>query len=192
MQQIPIGGSPGNLWVTPSRQAYVSDAGGESLYSYHADSFALINPADNPLPYPASYVLGTASHIAILDPNWGGNGVLQWRNADLQLVSSFELGIMPTDMALWQDPTSNENLVYPATQQLLQLYPNPLKNKEALKLKAEVSGEFSLYNIRGQKLHESSISHIGEASQQFDLPKGVYLYQFQTAQGRQSGKLLLK
>ena len=190
---VPIGGSPGNIWINGQGLAYVADGSGYSLYSYDANTFSALNPASDPLPYAVSDLAGTAGMIALVDPNWGSNAQVSVLNPDLSPRSTFTVGMMPSDIKMDVEPVSVSDQIAPVPQTLIKVYPSPLRASAELKLKslARNAGEFRLYNIKGERIHSSHLYPGEEKTLSFDLPAGTYIYSYGSAGIRNTGKLVV-
>ena len=190
---VPIGGSPGNIWINGQGLAYVADGSGYSLYSYDANTFSALNPASDPLPYAVSDLAGTAGMIALVDPNWGSNAQVSVLNPDLSPRSTFTVGMMPSDIKMDVEPVSVSDQIAPVPQTLIKVYPSPLRASAELKLKslARNAGEFRLYNIKGERIHSSHLYPGEEKTLSLDLPAGTYIYSYGSAGIRNTGKLVV-
>lgn len=187
---IPIGGTPGNIWISSDGIAYVADNSGYSLYSYDAEDYSLLNPASDPLPFAASDLTGDANLIALLNPNWGDNAIVQVLNLDFNNLRNYSTGLMPTDIKLQPGSSSNAD---PAQIQIpaIAVYPSPLRRGHSLNLKSldNQRGEFKLFNLRGQMLHSVQLQPAEQISLDIKLNNGIYFYRFQSGTASTTGKL---
>jgi DNA-binding beta-propeller fold protein YncE len=189
---IDLGGSPGNIWINEQGIAYVGDAGGFSLYSYNADDFSLINPASEPLPHAASDLTGNSSMIALLDPQWGDNAVVNILHPDLSDWKSFTVRLMPTDIKLLATTTGSTDEIN--TPQAITSYPNPAESGAKIRFSAsvETDGELAIYNLRGQKVQSQTMRKGSAEILLPRLPSALYFYRLQSAKGSLTGKFIVK
>lgn len=191
IQTIPLGGSPGRIWVNDNDVAYVADGSGYNLYSYDASSFALLNPASDPLPFAASDLVGNDSFVALLNPQWGENATVQILRQDLSLWKSFTVRLMPTDIKLLENPSSHGCEVQ--IPQALKVYPNPAPTGSVLRIEGEKSifGTLDVYNLRGQRVASTRMIR-GQALLSLDeYPTGLYFYKLRSNEGIISGKYII-
>lgn len=190
---IPLGASPGNIWINSLGIAYVADGGGNNLYSYNAIDYSLLHPADAPLPFAASDLTGNSNMLALLNPNWGNNALVQLLHPDLALWKSFSVGMMPSDIKLQIESSANgdASLLIPPAQ--ISVYPSPLHADAAINLKSLnlAGGEFQLYNLKGQRVYSTELQGGEHKSVQLKLPSAAYIYRYQSLQGHSSGKLII-
>lgn len=102
---IEIGGSPGDLVITPEGKAYCCAYGGENggeIYIYDAKTFEIIRGSDNPV-----YVSGGAMNLTydkVDDCLWVTNsadGTIQQFSTETDtVVATYQTGLSPTDLAL--------------------------------------------------------------------------------------------
>lgn len=191
---IALGGTPGSIYIANPAQALVSDSNGAVLYSYHPSSFELINGGSNPLSGGGSEIVGSSSMIAVLSPNWGGNGIVKLMHHDLSPIRQYTVAMMPTDLKLDYMPTSNSDALLPSPR--LSLYPNPLRQGSRLEISSSeaLSGELVIYNAKGQKLKSHPLDGKASLSIELKLPAGVYFYRFASSWKQAlptTGKLLI-
>lgn len=173
---LPLGGTPGCLWMDGSELALVGDSNGSVLYSYNPLSFSLINGSTNPIQNGGSEVVGNAAFIAVLSPNWGNNGTVKLLHQDLSPWKQYTVAMMPTDLKLWTQPSEDSDQV--GAVSTVCIYPNPSRQGEKLKLSSsqEFQGEFSLYNQKGQRVLSKNLHgqelNLGELK----LGSGIYFY----------------
>jgi len=193
VESIALGGSPGNIWINAAGRAYVADGSGYSLYSYDANDFTVLNSGDNPLPFAASDLVGSSNFIALLDPNWGDNAIVRVLHPDLSNWRSFTVGMMPTDIKLQASASSTVDYIAPELPALIQVYPSPLRAGNALQIKSmsSDSGDFKLYNLKGQMVASKRLNAHAESSLEPDLASGTYFYRFSGTTGTSTGKILI-
>ncbi|HNQ44372.1 MAG TPA: T9SS type A sorting domain-containing protein, partial [Candidatus Cloacimonadota bacterium] len=183
---IPMGGTPASIFIANPAQAWVSDSNGAVLYAYNPESFELINGGSNPISGGGSEIVGNASMLALLSPNWGGNGTVRLLNHDLGLLRQYTVAMMPTDLKLDYLETSTSDLVAQAPP--LRIFPNPVRQGSKLEVSSArpLYGEFCLYNAKGQKLLSHPLDGKSSFSLELKLPAGVYFYRLPSS-GKQSG-----
>jgi len=188
---IPLGGTPGNIWINSTGVAFVGDASGYNLYRYDANSFGVLNPASNSLPYSASDLVGNNSMLALLSPQWGENATVRILHPDLSHWKNFTVRMMPTDIKLLDQASglSGETNAPPASK----LYPNPAKAGSVITLqgKETESGKLELFNLKGQKLNTTVMNHGRAEIQSIGLPAGMYFYKLKTQDGSQTGRFIV-
>lgn len=174
-ETIDLGGTPGCIWIGEG-QAYVGDSSGLVLYSYDPDNLEIIHGATNPISNGGSEILGTDSMIAILKPNWSANGTLKILHTDLSAWQQYNVAMMPTDLKMWAEPSSNAEELVPNLT--IQVYPNPIRMGNSLHFEADkpLQAKLQIFNLRGQLI--SSDSFEGKAALELNrnLPSGIYLY----------------
>lgn len=190
-ETLEIGGSPGNIFISPQSIAYVADGGGYAFYSYDADSYELYHPAANPLDIGVSDLAGTASMMALLLPNWGSNAEVRLVNYELENLKNYTVGLMPTDIKIDLQNTSVSDEHSPVLP--FALYPNPAKVGSALKIKGEkpFGATLSLYNLRGQLVSKQALNSDESIILPQDSPSGIYFYSIQKGRQIQRGRLIL-
>lgn len=187
---IELGGTPGNIYFASSEQAIVSDAGGVYLYSYHPQSFEIIHGAANPIAGGGSDICGNPSQIAVLTPNWSGNGTIKIFDSNLSLIREYTVAMMPTDIKMAPTQSSNSDLVIQANP--IQIYPNPLKANDKLRISSSspIQAQIELYNLKGQKVGSHFVQN--HSYIQLNLPNGIYLYTIREGkQKARQGKLII-
>lgn len=191
VQRLDIGGHPGNLWISPSGTAYVSEGLDTGLYSYNAANYEVYHGSANPLPYSASMLHGNSGIFALLEQNWASNSIVRTYQSDWSPLHTFTVGLSATDIAVTEQQT-------PVYEDLIQthspvLYPNPLPRSTPLKVLTAEAGrtELRLYNLRGQLIQNHTLQPGSQDIIPAELPAGVYLYRIIQAGKAQSGKLLL-
>ncbi len=191
VQRLDIGGHPGNLWISPTGTAYVSEGLDTGLYSYNASSYEVYHGAANPLPYSASMLHGDAGIFALLEQNWASNSIVRSYQSDWSPLATYTVGLSATDIVVAepQTPVSEDLLPLPVSV----LYPNPLPRSTPLKVATAESGsaELRLYNLRGQLVQRHTLKPGTQEIMPAELPSGVYLYRFLQSGSERSGKLLL-
>jgi DNA-binding beta-propeller fold protein YncE len=190
---IPIGGAPGNLWINSEGIAYVAEGSGNSLYSYNALDYSLLNPASDPLTFAASDLTGNGTMLALLNPNWGNNAIVQLLHSDLSTWNSYTVGMMPTDIKLQNSTSPNtDHTAIPKPAQI-QVYPSPLSADSSLNLKSLIraAGEFRLYNLKGERVYTAQIQGGEHKSVDLKLPSGAYIFRFTGSEQSDTGKLLI-
>ena len=190
---VAIGGTPGNLWMDEPGTAYVADNSGYSMYSYNALDYSPLHPAANPLPFAASDLIGNKDFIALLNPNWGSNATVQILDHELELLSSFTVGMMPTDIKLQEVSSSLADHTVPQLDSHIRVYPSPLRAGDTLNLKSldATGGEFCLYNIRGQLLQKIPLAKHEQKAVSLNLPNGAYIYRYKGYGAESRGKLVI-
>jgi len=176
---LALGGTPGCLWMKDDALALVADSGGAMLYSYNPTTYEILNGAANPLPNGGTEIVGTAGYLAILQPNWGGNGIVQLRHPDFSLWKQYSVAMMPTDLKLYTQPSeSSDQVEHPHR---MNVYPNPLRPSEKLRFSSSESvfGELCLYNLKGQLVFRQLYLGKELVLPELDLPTGLYLYRLQ-------------
>lgn len=176
VQTIDMGGTPSSIWIKDSGLAYVGDSNGINLYSFDPTGYQLLHGADNPLSPGGSEIVGNSDMIALLVPNWSGNGSIKILHHDLSLWKQFTVAMMPTDLKLWIEPSSNNDDHLPAPS--VQVYPNPARSGSKLEfhLGTPIRGELQIYNLRGQLVQELELDTKSSISLQADFPSGIYYY----------------
>jgi hypothetical protein len=190
---IPTGGNPGGLWIAPWGTAYVGDGNDAGTYSYDTQSFTLINGSGSPLMPGAYDAAGNPEMIALLRQNWGSSSILYIRHPDFSAWQQYTLGLLSTDLAVYQEPSANDEAVLPGPGSYL--YPNPLRLGDALKVKG-MDGQatrITIFDLRGRKVLEREISGKNEIIMPggTDLVSGVYYYKLESGSGMRSGKLVV-
>ncbi len=187
---VDLGGSPSNIWIDSQDTAWVAEGNGDSMYSYDALDYSIIHDPDNPFPVGASLVAGNDSLMAILQPNWGSNGVVKILHPDHSIWKNFTVGMMPTDMKLETiGSTSVDEALNPAL--CPGIYPNPARQGDWLGIKnAPANAEITVYNLRGQKLMSNSI-RAGEQLDSRSLIPGVYLYRIKAERLEKVGRFVI-
>ncbi|MDD2331127.1 MAG: T9SS type A sorting domain-containing protein [Candidatus Cloacimonetes bacterium] len=174
IETIEMGGTPGRIWIASPELAYVADNGGQYLYRYHPETFELLNSAANPLANGGSEVVGNDSMIAILRPNWSGNGQLNILHPDLSLWKQYSVAMMPTDLKMAPGNTSADDPSFPRPE--FSLYPNPLMQGSKIKVTSLSDGVLQIYNLKGQRLCSHSIKGKDTQELAITLPSGIYFY----------------
>ncbi|MCK9557811.1 MAG: T9SS type A sorting domain-containing protein [Candidatus Cloacimonetes bacterium] len=192
VETIDIGGTPGALWIAGTDLALVADGNGAHLYSYNPSTFTILHGDSNPLPNACSGVVGNSNVVALLTPNWGGNGIVEILHPDLSNWKQYTVGMMPTDLKLYNASSFSEDQIAIPAQ--LSVSPNPARQGSSLKFSSPeaLNGELSLYNLKGQKLktypYQGSDLTVSDAK----LSSGVYFYSLQDGKGMKSkGKLVI-
>jgi len=195
IQTLNIGGSLGGIWIDSSGTGLVGDGNGTALYRFEAESFNLLNGSANPLSPGGSMVDGNAQLVAVLAPNWSGNGSVHILHPDLSIWKTYQVGMIPTDLKLGQTvtPTSDETCS-PVTAAIA--FPNPCKIGTSVhfNLAKNEIGHLSLYNTKGQLLLETSLTSeqplLDTTLLKGRIARGICLYNLQTKAGLRSGKLV--
>ncbi len=195
IETIPLGGTPGCLWMASDVLALVGDSNGAVMYSYNPANFSVLHGADNPLTVGASEIVGNSSMIALLSPVWGSNGIVKLVHPDLSHWKQYTVALMPTDMMLYNPSSANEDLVVAA--KALSIYPNPLYMGTKLHISGmnAANGVFSLYNLKGQKVMSHNFLGAELVLPGNRLAEGVYLYRVQSNDGSKinhTGKLVIR
>jgi hypothetical protein len=176
IETIIIGGTPGCLWLAGEELALVADSNGANLYSYNTSTYQLLHGAGNPLPNGGSEVVGNAAFVAVLSPNWGGNGIVKLLHSDLSLWKQYSVAMMPTDMKLGSNPTANQDLVMQVNS--VMVFPNPVQQGGALKFSGSepLQAKLDLFNAKGQIV--ASYPYVGKeiSLPNLRLPSGIYFY----------------
>mgnify|MGYP000846032032 FL=1 len=192
IETIEIGGTPGTLWIARPDLALIADNNGVYLYSYNPSTFEVWHDGSDPLPNGGSEVVGNSNLIAVLSPNWGGNGIVKLLHPDLSAWKQYSVGMMPTDLKLYDAAsTANDQIAVPAK---IKLSPNPAGQGAALQFSSqkEIDGELSLYNLKGQKIASYQYPGRELSIAEPKLPSGVYFYRLRNHSGVQGrGKLLI-
>ncbi|HRY83037.1 MAG TPA: T9SS type A sorting domain-containing protein [Candidatus Cloacimonadota bacterium] len=179
IQTIPLGGTPGRIWIADSELALVADSNGINLFSYDPVNYSILHGISNPLPNGGSEVVGNSSLIAVLAPNWSANGTVKLLHPDLSFWKDYTVALMSTDLKLAPEPTSNQDpqLSLP----VLQVYPNPLSGGSVLTFKADkqLKGELQIFNLRGQMVERYDIEGKDISLRNLKLGTGVYFYRLQ-------------
>ncbi|MDZ4121591.1 MAG: hypothetical protein U1C33_04180, partial [Candidatus Cloacimonadaceae bacterium] len=128
---IEIGSTPGRIWIANQSLAYVADSNGMYLFSYHPETYQLLYGSSNPLPDGGSEIVGNSSLIAILSPNWSGNGTVKIFHPDLTPWKQYTVAMMPTDLKMYSAPTNAYDPVLQIPK--LSVYPNPARQGTTLK-----------------------------------------------------------
>lgn len=102
---IEIGGTPGDLVITPEGKGYCCAYGGQNggeIYIYDAKTFEIIRGSDNPV-----YVGGGAMNLlydelegCLWITNYSDGTIQQFSTATDTVVATYETGLSPTDLAL--------------------------------------------------------------------------------------------
>jgi YVTN family beta-propeller protein len=196
IQTIPIGGSPGGIWIDGSEQGLVGDGGGQYLYRYNALDFSVMNDSSNPLPNGGFVVWGNDQFTAALDPNWGGSGKVRILRPDLTFWKEYTVGMAPTDMKLWSAPVSVSD-DYQTPILTARVYPNPAMLNDIITFETEKAenGTVKLYNLKGQLVVAAPLRSgkaILSTSERSALPSaGCYFYRINSGKAATTGKLLL-
>jgi YVTN family beta-propeller protein len=196
VQTLNLGGSLGNIWMQSSSQALVADAAGINLYRYNPTTYAILNNAANPLANGGSVVDGTADLVAVLDPNWGGNGKVRLLHPDLSYWKEYTVGMSPTDLKLWQSSSaSHDDQTTPLPT--VQVFPNPARRDNLITFKTPTidKGRIEIFNIRGQHLLSLPLQNGTVQFQPQTLLRtagsGCYFYRLTGTGKPVSGKFLL-
>lgn len=173
---IAIGGTPGCLWMANQNTAYVADSNGVNLYRYDPQSFQILNGADNPLPNGGSEIVGNSALIAVLCPNWSGNGTVKILHPDLGLWKQYTVAMMPTDLKMDSEPTPNDDALAPNIS--LKVWPNPARRDSMLGIstKSGLNADVHIYDLRGRKIASYPFREGNARISTQNYPSGVYLY----------------
>ncbi len=176
---INVGGTPGCLWLANPELALVADSNGAYLFSYNTGTYQLLHGSGNPITDGGSEVVGNSNIIAVLKPNWGGNGTVKLLHQDLSAWKQYSVAMMPTDLKLGRSPSSNDDQVLVAKP--VVAYPNPVRQGAALKFSgtAALHGELGIYNVKGQIVASYPYTGKDVILPDLRLPSGVYLYRMQ-------------
>jgi len=184
MHTLPIGGSLGSIWINASHIALAGDGSGMFLYRYNAQDFTILNGSDDPLT-PGGYVVdGDAEQVALLHPNWGGNGKVKILHPDLTFWKEYSIGLAPTDLKLWQTVTAVQDEVIPSLS--VKVYPNPVLQGQNIlfELDHKSPSELKIYNIKGQLVFtQKSVTgqfFIDGSFFRMNIAVGLYLYNIKT------------
>lgn len=203
LQTLDIGGSLGSIWVKNTEQAFAADGNGLNLFQYNPESYAIINDGSNPLTPGGSVVWGDNQLIAILSPNWGGNGKIRILYPDLNFWKEYTIGLTPTDMKFFAQPTPvTDETALPVQQ--IKVYPNPLKARQditfdlcgkPLKKRGYYSAtSINIYNAKGQIILSKAIRSNSIVISGKDLMakhgNGVYYYRIQSGKDSYQGKFI--
>jgi streptogramin lyase len=188
---IPLGGTPGRIWISPNGLAYVGDGEGYSLYRYDANDYSMLNPASNPLPFAASELIGNGSMLALLSPQWGENATLQILHPDLSSWKNFTVRMMPSDLKMLDQSSSNSDASQAPA--ILRIYPNPARIGSTIRIEGKESqnGSLEIFNVKGQKLASVPITRGLAELHTESFPSGMYFYRLNSPQGSASGKYIL-
>jgi hypothetical protein len=175
-QTVALGGTPGSILIATDEVAYVADSNGLNLYSYDPQALSVIHGSQNPISNGGSEIVGSSSVIAVLSPNWSGNGSLKIFDQNLVLQSQYSVAMMPTDLKMWTNPSANEDLIISGAR--IQVYPNPVRMGSSMHFEADkpLQAELQIYNLRGQLLSSSSFEGKSSLVISHDLASGIYLY----------------
>ncbi len=188
--RILTGGNPWSLWISPAGTGYIGEGYNSGVYSYDALNHTLLHGEANPLSPGAVAVHGSASITALLSANWGSNGTVYLKDQAWANVGQFTIGLLPTDLWLWEPGSSAEDEFMP--QSTLQIYPNPLSRNGVLTVQSSAKGttDFSLYNLKGQTVLQQRLvdGKLSLSLQQLKLSPGLYFY---SSGNRQTGKLIV-
>ena len=191
---LPLGGNPGAIWIDGTNMAYVGEGMSTGFYLYDANSLNLINSSSNPLTPGGIAITGDQDNFYVLDQNWGSAGRLFRLNRSLQILDEYNLGLVPTDLALYSSPTDLDDdlLATPG----VQVFPNPLGRNGTLRVRSEYLGQthFEIYNLRGQRVlkHEVSKGTAALDLRDAGLASGIYLYRAVSGKGHvETGKLMI-
>ncbi len=190
---IPLGGTPGCLWMADTELALVGDSNGAVLYSYNPSTYQALHDSGNPLPNGGSEVVGNSEVIAVLKPNWGSNGIVELLHQDLSPWKQYSVAMMPTDLKLYAQPSETDDQV--ASINSLSVYPNPLSQGAELKFSSPkyLQGELVIYNLKGQKVLSQPYNGKELCLSPGKLASGVYFYRLHTkglGSEKLTGKLL--
>ncbi|MDY0151837.1 MAG: T9SS type A sorting domain-containing protein [Candidatus Cloacimonas sp.] len=178
---LPLGGTPGSIWINNQNQAYVADSNGVNLYSYHAMDFNITHGADNPLAGGGSEVGGSPTMLAVLVPNWGSSATVKIFRPDLSNWKQYTVGMVPTDMKVAPSSSAIEDAL--VSQPIkISTYPNPIRAGELLQFSSAkaLNGELSLYNLKGQLIAKQHFSGESNALSTSNLDCGCYIYKIST------------
>lgn len=191
IQNIELGATLGNIWIDQHDIAWVADNAGYHLYRYHSEDYTILNGQDDPLAVAASYVAGTSSYLAILEPNWGSNARVYLLDEDLLQLKQYTVGMMPTDLKLQASPSSQEDALLPPVQ--VSLYPNPLNQGSKLWLKGlnNQSGTYKIYNLKGQLLKQGLVEGDSVQLETQELASACYICQIRTGTKSLSKKFVI-
>ena len=178
---IELGGTPGRIWIANPNLALVADSNGMHLFSYDPQSYEILHGASNPLPGGGSEVDGNADFIAVLVPNWSGNGEVKLLHNDLNVWKQYTVAMMPTDLKLGHDPVANDDLVLQVPS--IKAYPNPVQRDAKLSFASDqqLSGVIRIYNLKGQQLASQDMGGKDISLKDLDLRAGLYFYHFYEA-----------
>ena len=176
---IELGGTPGKIWIANSDLALVADSGGTNLFSYDPESYEILHGTSDPLPNGGSEVLGNDNLIAVLAPNWSGNGSVKLLNRDLSLWKIYTVAMMPTDLKLGAESSTSDDLVQSIPN--LRVYPNPVKRNSDLSFASDqvLKGELRIYNLKGQQIAKRQLDGKNLSLTDLSLVSGVYFYRLQ-------------
>lgn len=176
IQTIPLGGTPGRIWIHNDNTAYAADSNGQYLFRYNPLTYEILNSATNPLPNGGSEITGNGSMIAVLAPNWSGNGSLKILHPNLSLWKQYTVALMPTDLKMGVSATSTSDAV--ESVPTINIWPNPVRfgSRISISSSAPIWGELGIYNLKGQRLAYLPGAGKSSLSMDIDLPCGIYFY----------------
>ena len=189
--RLDIGGNPGCLWIGDDGIAIVGDGMGNAAFSYDANTLQIIHSEANPLSLSAFAISGANGQIAMLEQNWSGNSLVRLFNGSLEPLGEFTVGMSSTDLIY--APGTGSSAQDETAQSMISVYPNPLASNGILSVNSRVGvpGNFSLYNLRGQKVMQAEITGSKDELAVGRLPGGIYLYRIGSGKSVVCGKLLV-
>ncbi len=193
---VALGGSLGGIWIGGDGIALAGDAAGTNLYRYDASDFSILNGVSNPLPHGGLVVQGTDALVAVLDPNWGGSGMVRLLHPDLSFWKEYTVGLAPTDLKLYFDGTALHDEVQ-SQRSGVTVYPNParLNGKITFRAPDEKAGIIGIYNLKGQLVSTFQLAQGKAETASADLVSGsgggCYLYRIETGKTVSTGKFIL-
>lgn len=180
-QTVALGGTPGSILIATDEVAYVADSNGLNLYSYDPQALSVIHGSQNPISNGGSEIVGSSSVIAVLSPNWSGNGSVKIFDQNLVLQSQYSVAMMPTDLKMWSESSSNEEHTTPMST--IRVYPNPASRGNSLCFEGDkpIQAELQVFNLRGQLIFTSSFDGKSSLVITQDFASGIYLYRVKDA-----------
>ena len=129
------------------------------------------------------------NYLAVVDPNnWTENSHIRFYNlSDFSLVSDAEAGVGATDVKFYTGTVDNDNVLIEASD-FSNCYPNPFNiSSYKVDMKIDYNGKdsqnikYSVYNLKGQKIFESTIignkiTWNGKDDNGFKVSSGVYYF----------------
>jgi len=194
LARIDLNGRLMSVWFSSEGIALVGEALSTGFYRYDAHSLSILNSISNPLQPGAYAIDGNQELVALMRQNWGSPSLLYIRHPDLSAWQQYNLGLVCTDIKIYEAPTavSDDAVTAPG----LNLYPNPARRSELLKLdnSSNKRSELRLYNLRGQMIHSQILAPgLNELPlAPLTLAPGLYFYRSGLGKSAVSGRLIIR
>lgn len=195
---LPIGGNLGNIWASANHKAYIAEAMNTGVYVYDTLTYDIIHSSSTPLTPGGSCLSGNADYLAVVDSQWGQNGIVKLVNWNDVVVQQYTVGLSPTDIQFFDESTPvADETASPMIK--VSAYPNPFASEVHFSVLQDGrninKGMIQIYNIRGQlvqRLSPPSDKWDGSDLKGKPCPNGIYLFKYMNNEKKLStGKVTL-